>query len=120
MIALKLLLTVAGALLLAVALAIPLYSLVARIRIALRKAGDPAQPELPAPEIPWRTSVALVLVASKNRGPAQKSNFVSGSSAEIIVRAGDQKPQATPKISGSDSPTPITFIRLFLAQPDCE
>jgi regulator of protease activity HflC (stomatin/prohibitin superfamily) len=66
MIALKLLLTVAGALLLAVALAIPLYSLIARIRIALRKTtGEGVQPapEITASEIPWRTPVALVLVA---------------------------------------------------------
>jgi regulator of protease activity HflC (stomatin/prohibitin superfamily) len=66
MIALKLLLTVAGALLLAAALAIPLYSLWFRIRIARRKAaGETEIPEgksEPEP-IAWRSSVALALVA---------------------------------------------------------
>jgi regulator of protease activity HflC (stomatin/prohibitin superfamily) len=66
MIALKLLLTVAGALLLAVALAIPLYPLWLRIRIARRKAAG--ETELPESElrpepIAWRSSVALILVA---------------------------------------------------------
>ena len=45
MIALKLLLTVAGVLLLTAALAIPLYSLVNRIRIARRKAGGETEPD---------------------------------------------------------------------------
>jgi regulator of protease activity HflC (stomatin/prohibitin superfamily) len=62
MIALKLLLTVAGALLLAVALAIPLYSLVLRIRIASRKTEGEKEP-LELTKIPWRAPVALVLVA---------------------------------------------------------
>jgi len=62
MIALKLLLTVAGALLLATAFAIPLYSLWIRIRDARRKAAG--ETEIPEPEeIPWRGSVALTLVA---------------------------------------------------------
>jgi regulator of protease activity HflC (stomatin/prohibitin superfamily) len=62
MIALKLLLTVAGALLLAAALAIPLYSLWLRIRSARRRAAGEA--ELPEPqEIPWRGPLALSLVA---------------------------------------------------------
>jgi len=68
MLALKLLLTVAGVVLLAVALAIPLYSLVMRIRAARRRARaaetEPDQTELIEPEeIPWRPSVALALVA---------------------------------------------------------
>jgi regulator of protease activity HflC (stomatin/prohibitin superfamily) len=66
MIALKLLLTVAGALLLAAALAIPLYSLWVRIGIARRKAaGETELPEdksEPEP-IAWRSSIALALVA---------------------------------------------------------
>jgi len=62
MIALKMLLTVAGVLLLAFALGIPLYSLWLRIRIARRKAAG--ETELPEPEeIFWRSSVALTLVA---------------------------------------------------------
>jgi regulator of protease activity HflC (stomatin/prohibitin superfamily) len=67
MIALKLLLTVAGVLLLAVAFAIPLYDIVLRILDARRKSA--AGNELPldewmAPrEIAWRGPVALVLVA---------------------------------------------------------
>ena len=62
MIALKLLLTVAGALLIAAALAIPLYSLWLRIRMARRKAAG--ETELPEPEeIAWRMPAALVLTA---------------------------------------------------------
>src|ERR1035438_4290633 len=62
MIALKMFLTVAGVLLLATALAIPLYSLWLRIRTARRKAAE--ETEVPEPdEIPWRGSVALTLVA---------------------------------------------------------
>ncbi len=67
MIALKLLLTVAGVVLLAAALAIPLYGLWLRIRAARRKAGGEtnlAETELNEPqEINWRGSVALALVA---------------------------------------------------------
>ena len=72
MIALKLLLTVAGVLLLAAALGIPLYELVIRILRARRKAAaerEPGQTELtktawpPLEEIPWRGPLALVLVA---------------------------------------------------------
>jgi regulator of protease activity HflC (stomatin/prohibitin superfamily) len=62
MIALKLLLTVAGVLLLAAAVAIPLYGLWLRIQMALRKArGEEitAEPK----EIAWRGPAALVLVA---------------------------------------------------------
>lgn len=62
MIALKLLLTVAGALLFAVALAIPLYSLVVRFRASRRKTEGEATTLEPL-IIPWRTPVALVLVA---------------------------------------------------------
>lgn len=62
MIALKLLLTVAGVLLMAAALGIPLYGVVIRILEARRKvAGETEQIE---PEvIMWRIPVALVLVA---------------------------------------------------------
>jgi regulator of protease activity HflC (stomatin/prohibitin superfamily) len=66
MIALKLLLTVAGALLIAAALAIPLYSLWLRIRMARRKAAGEAkitEENSEAEPIAWRSSVALVLVA---------------------------------------------------------
>ena len=72
MIALKLLLTVAGVLLLAAALGIPLYKLVIRILSARRKAAgqtEPGQGELaptellPPEEIPWRGPLALALVA---------------------------------------------------------
>ncbi|MGA2351662.1 MAG: SPFH domain-containing protein [Terracidiphilus sp.] len=62
MIALKLLLTIAGVLLLAAAVAIPLYGLWLRIRVARSKArGEDitSDPE----EIAWRGSVALTLVA---------------------------------------------------------
>jgi regulator of protease activity HflC (stomatin/prohibitin superfamily) len=72
MIALKLLLTVAGVLLLAAAVAIPLYGLILRILSARRKAGvetgaetgaetDTAEAEPAA--ITWKPSVPLVLVA---------------------------------------------------------
>jgi regulator of protease activity HflC (stomatin/prohibitin superfamily) len=62
MIALKLLLTFAGVLLLATAFAIPMYSLWLRYRITRRKAaGETDLPE--PPEIAWHGSVALVLVA---------------------------------------------------------
>jgi regulator of protease activity HflC (stomatin/prohibitin superfamily) len=60
--ALKLLLTIAGVLLLAAALAIPLYSLWLRIqRLRLKAKGEETagEPE----EIAWRGSVALALVA---------------------------------------------------------
>jgi len=62
MIALKLLLTVAGVLLLAAALGIPIYGLWIRMMLKRRQAaGETALPE--PEEIVWRTSVALVLVA---------------------------------------------------------
>jgi len=64
MLALKMLLTIAGALLLATALAIPLVTVVNRIRRA-RKAAAEGTPEplfQPA-DIPWRGPVALALVA---------------------------------------------------------
>jgi regulator of protease activity HflC (stomatin/prohibitin superfamily) len=72
MIALKLLLTVAGVLLLAAALGIPLYKLAIRILSARRRAAnetEPGQGELAKTkmtepeEIPWRGSFALALVA---------------------------------------------------------
>jgi regulator of protease activity HflC (stomatin/prohibitin superfamily) len=72
MIALKLLLTIAGVLLLALALGIPLYKLVIRILTARRRAasetelgqGELAPTELlPPEEIPWRGPLALALVA---------------------------------------------------------
>ncbi len=67
MIALKMLLTVAGVLLLAAALGIPLYGLWIRIRTARRKAGGETElmeTEKTEPkEIAWRGSVALALVA---------------------------------------------------------
>jgi regulator of protease activity HflC (stomatin/prohibitin superfamily) len=62
MLALKLLLTVAGALLLAVALAIPLMNLVNRIRRA-RKAAAEGTSDIEPVEIPWRGPIALALVA---------------------------------------------------------
>jgi regulator of protease activity HflC (stomatin/prohibitin superfamily) len=62
MIALKLLLTVAGVVLLAAALAIPLYGLWLRFRDARRKTEDEFT-EIQPNEIHWRGSVALVLVA---------------------------------------------------------
>jgi regulator of protease activity HflC (stomatin/prohibitin superfamily) len=62
MIALKLLLTIAGVLLLAAALAIPLYSFWLRMHIMRRKAAG--ETEIPDPDpIPWRAPVALSLVA---------------------------------------------------------
>src|ERR1035438_4045522 len=71
MIALKMLLTVAGVLLLAAALGIPLYQLVLRILSARRKAAEATEPgqrelaktEIEPVEIPWRGPLALVLVA---------------------------------------------------------
>ena len=72
MIALKLLLTIAGVLMLAAALGIPLYKLVIRILTARRRAasetelgqGELAPTELlPPEEIPWRGPLALALVA---------------------------------------------------------
>ncbi|MGA3081928.1 MAG: SPFH domain-containing protein [Terracidiphilus sp.] len=60
--ALKLLLTVAGVLLLAAALAIPLYSLWLRIQRLRRKAKGEETAGEPE-EIAWRGSVALALVA---------------------------------------------------------
>ena len=62
MIALKMLLTVAGVLLLATAVAIPLYGLWLRIQMACRKAGGEEIPDEPK-EIEWRGPAALVLVA---------------------------------------------------------
>ena len=62
MIALKLLFTVAGVLLLASALAIPLYGLYLRLMLKRRKAAGEAEFETREP-ISWRTPVALVLVA---------------------------------------------------------
>jgi regulator of protease activity HflC (stomatin/prohibitin superfamily) len=61
MLALKLFLTVAGVLLLAAALAIPLVRLINRIRRARRtEALDTTEVE---PEIPWRGPLALAMVA---------------------------------------------------------
>jgi regulator of protease activity HflC (stomatin/prohibitin superfamily) len=62
MIALKLLFTVAGVLLLASALAIPLYGLWVRVVLMRRKSAGETELETPGP-IPWHTSVALVVVA---------------------------------------------------------
>jgi regulator of protease activity HflC (stomatin/prohibitin superfamily) len=60
MLTLKLLLTVAGALMMAAALGIPLYGLWKRIEYARRKsAGDESVPQ-PEP-LSWRTSVLLVI-----------------------------------------------------------
>jgi regulator of protease activity HflC (stomatin/prohibitin superfamily) len=62
MIALKVLLTLAGVVLLAAALGIPLYGLWVRLMLKRRKAAG--ETELPQPgEIAWRVPVALVLVA---------------------------------------------------------
>jgi regulator of protease activity HflC (stomatin/prohibitin superfamily) len=62
MIALKVLLTFAGVLLLATALGIPLYGLWVRLMLKRRKAAG--ETELSEPrEIPWRTPLALALVA---------------------------------------------------------
>src|SRR5579863_5071615 len=65
MLALKLLLTVAGALLLATALAIPLFTLINRIRRARRAAeeGTSSQSLIELRQIPWRGPLALALVA---------------------------------------------------------
>jgi regulator of protease activity HflC (stomatin/prohibitin superfamily) len=67
MIALKMLLMMAGVLMMAAALGIPLYELVTRLRIARRKATagtELSETELEEPEpIVWRPSLALVLVA---------------------------------------------------------
>jgi regulator of protease activity HflC (stomatin/prohibitin superfamily) len=72
MIALKMLLTVAGVLLLAAALGIPIYKLVIRILSARRNGagemelgqGELAPTELlPPNEIPWRAPLALAIVA---------------------------------------------------------
>lgn len=60
--ALKLLLMVAGFLLLTSALAFPTYGLTLRIRSAIRKPQENEVPAEPA-EIPWRVSVAVALVA---------------------------------------------------------
>jgi regulator of protease activity HflC (stomatin/prohibitin superfamily) len=62
MIALKMLLTVAGVLLLAAAFAIPLYGLRLRIRTMRRKAAGETE-ILEPEEIAWRVPAALVLVA---------------------------------------------------------
>jgi regulator of protease activity HflC (stomatin/prohibitin superfamily) len=64
MLALKLLLAVAGALLLATALAIPLFTVVTRI-LRARKGGAEGNPErfVDLSEIPWRGPVALAMVA---------------------------------------------------------
>lgn len=62
MIALKLLLTVAGLLLLAAALGIPLYGLYLRIRYARRKAAGQTD-MVPPEEMAWRSPLALALVA---------------------------------------------------------
>ncbi len=62
MIALKLLLTVAGVLMLAAALGIPLYGVWLRIRVARRKAAGETEVTEPK-EIAWREPVALGLMA---------------------------------------------------------
>jgi regulator of protease activity HflC (stomatin/prohibitin superfamily) len=62
MIALKLLFTVAGVLLLASALALPLYGLYLRLKLKRRTAAGETDLETPEP-ISWRTPIALVLVA---------------------------------------------------------
>jgi regulator of protease activity HflC (stomatin/prohibitin superfamily) len=62
MLALKLLLTVAGALLLAAALAIPLYSLFLRFQ-TMRKKESESESIIELEPIPWRGPVALALVA---------------------------------------------------------
>jgi regulator of protease activity HflC (stomatin/prohibitin superfamily) len=62
MIALKLLFTIAGVLLLAAALAIPLYSFWLRMQLMRRKAAGEAEiPDLDP--VPWRAPVALSMVA---------------------------------------------------------
>jgi regulator of protease activity HflC (stomatin/prohibitin superfamily) len=63
MLALKFLLTIAGALLMAAALAIPLYSLWLRLQAARKKPGDDGTMEeevIQPKEIAWRRSAALV------------------------------------------------------------
>ena len=64
MLALKLLLTIAGALLIATSLAIPLFTLVNLILRARRAAvqGNP-QPRIQPAEIPWRGPLAMTLTA---------------------------------------------------------
>ncbi|HEY1987630.1 MAG TPA: hypothetical protein VGG85_19600 [Terracidiphilus sp.] len=61
MLALKLLLSVAGALLLAVALAIPLVPIIHRVR--WRRTEVPDGPVAEPMEIPWRGPLALALMA---------------------------------------------------------
>ena len=67
MLALKMLLTIAGVLLLAAALGIPMYGIWIRFRTARRKAAgetDLKEPENTEPTaIAWRGPVALALVA---------------------------------------------------------
>ena len=64
MLALKLLLAVAGALLLATALAIPLFNIINSILRARKAAeGNSREPMIDAGEIPWRGPVALALAA---------------------------------------------------------
>jgi regulator of protease activity HflC (stomatin/prohibitin superfamily) len=64
MLALKLLLTIAGALLIATALAIPLISIINGIRRARKAAAEGIQePLVETAEIPWRGPVALGLAA---------------------------------------------------------
>lgn len=63
MLALKLLLTIAGALLFATALAIPLYAVVMRIR-ALRKPIAEGEPQPEWMPVPWRVPAGYALAAS--------------------------------------------------------
>jgi regulator of protease activity HflC (stomatin/prohibitin superfamily) len=64
MLALKLLLTIAGVLLLAAALAIPVAHLIYRIHRARRNAAHESNPaEIEPAEVPWRQPLALALVA---------------------------------------------------------
>ena len=65
MLALKLFLTVAGALLLGTALAIPLFNLVMLILHARRAAAEesPTEPSVKSPNVPWRGPLALALLA---------------------------------------------------------
>ena len=65
MLALKLLLAVAGALLLATALAIPLFNLIHCILRARKAAaeGTPPEARMDARDIPWRGPVVLALTA---------------------------------------------------------
>ena len=62
MLALKLLLTVAGALLFAAALAIPLYKLVLRVQ-TLRKSSTDSETLVEFEPIPWRGPIAIAIVA---------------------------------------------------------